>query len=192
MGVVYEAFDRDHGTTVALKCLPSGSPEAVARFKSEFRLLQDVHQENLVKLGDLVHEDGQLFFTMELVEGVSLVSYCWRLDRTSAERAEARVSAGPEDATLDDEPVQGIRLEVKRAKPPLVMPDETRLRSAFAQLVRALCALHAADKVHRDVKPNNVLVTRGGRVVLLDFGVVADLGACGETADDRLIGTPAY
>ena len=76
MGAVYEAFDRELQIRVALKCLPAARPDAFFRFKQEFRTLQHVHHVNLVRLGELVYERGQLFFTMELVDGCDIIAYC--------------------------------------------------------------------------------------------------------------------
>ena len=79
-----------------------------------------------------------------------------------------------------------------RPPKPILPFDERRLRSALVQLVRGLGALHEAQKVHRDVKPSNVLVDPQGRVVVLDFGLVLGLDADEEGGQDEgLAGTPA-
>ena len=69
--------------------------------------------------------------------------------------------------------------------------DEGRLRDVFRQVALGLSALHAAGKVHRDVKPSNVRVTPEARVVLLDFGLVFEVDSRNAT-EGNVVGTPAY
>ncbi|MFI6265299.1 protein kinase [Micromonospora sp. NPDC051006] len=67
--------------------------------------------------------------------------------------------------------------------------------SIAAQICSVLVAAHAASLVHRDLKPQNLMVTPSGVVKVLDFGVAALLGpaeASRLTATGRTLGTPAY
>jgi len=67
------------------------------------------------------------------------------------------------------------------------------LMSALPQLVRGLMYLHRAGKLHGDMKPSNVLVDRGGRVVVCDFGSVAEVsGTRGRRSSGSIGGTPVY
>src|SRR6185369_11613399 len=75
MGVVYDVFDRERKTRVALKTLRTLGGEQLMRFKNEFRALSDLHHVNLVSLGELIHHDGLWFFTMELIDGWDLLSH---------------------------------------------------------------------------------------------------------------------
>ncbi|NVB83279.1 MAG: protein kinase [Kofleriaceae bacterium] len=73
-----------------------------------------------------------------------------------------------------------------------VRGDNDKLRATLEQLVVGLTALHEAGFVHRDVKPSNVMVTRDGRVVLLDFGLVTNLDPQRQSIAHGPIGTVEY
>ncbi|MFC7030487.1 serine/threonine-protein kinase [Nonomuraea rubra] len=60
------------------------------------------------------------------------------------------------------------------------------------QLLEALRAAHAAGVLHRDVKPDNVLLTDDGRAVLTDFGIATTEDEAPVTRTGILIGTPAF
>jgi serine/threonine protein kinase/tetratricopeptide (TPR) repeat protein len=195
MGVVFEAFDRERNARVALKTLKRLSSrragaEALLRFKREFRALQDLHHRNLVTLGELISEGQQWFFTMELVEGSDFLAYV--RPRAPMESGGVRMVDVDErpSSSVDDAPVQFKRVVGRSVSTGLVL-DEARLRATLPQLASGLEALHAAGKVHRDIKPSNIRVTPAGRVVLLDFGLIAEASER-SSIDGEIAGTPAY
>ncbi len=168
-GIVYEAFDRKRATRVALKVLREAEGTTLYRFKREFRALADISHENLVGLDELLTDGRHWFFTMELVNGVSLIDYARPVPRTS-----------PDDRRRRD----GVL-------------DEARLRATVPQLVAALNAIHSLGIVHCDIKPSNVLVTPDGRVVVLDFGLVSENVLDNDDVEPGswnmdVLGTPAY
>ncbi|WP_260473722.1 serine/threonine-protein kinase, partial [Amycolatopsis balhimycina] len=60
------------------------------------------------------------------------------------------------------------------------------------QLASALAAAHAEGVVHRDISPNNVLVTTDGAAKITDFGVAHARGEGSATGRGLVVGTPAY
>jgi len=64
--------------------------------------------------------------------------------------------------------------------------------SLMEQIARGLAAAHAAGVVHRDLKPQNVLVTPEGQAKVMDFGIARSLDVTGMTRTGEMIGTPAY
>ncbi len=60
------------------------------------------------------------------------------------------------------------------------------------EIARALGAAHASQIVHRDVKPQNVLVDEEGAAKVTDFGIARSLAQEGLTADGRVLGTTDY
>ncbi|MBI2923103.1 MAG: protein kinase [Planctomycetes bacterium] len=139
-----------------------------------------------------------------------LVAPGQELDRTSAERLlrEARSAARlkhPGIVTIHDagvtegrhyftmDLIEGLGLD-ELLRPGQEPPLRDRV-DLVAQVAEALGCAHAHGIVHRDVKPANVLVDRGGRAHLTDFGLARDEETTADeslTATGALLGTPHF
>ena len=162
-GVVYEAFDTVREQVVAIKVLRNATPEALYRFKREFRSLTGIVHRNLVRLYELIAEDDQWLVSMELIRGTTFIEH---VRRETVEHWSGTL--------------------------PPMRADIGRLRVALAQLASGVMGLHNAGKLHRDLKPSNVLVADDRRVVVLDFGLVMDTDLRASEESTSTSGTPVY
>tara|TARA_R110002072_G_scaffold4238_1_gene29903 strand:- start:4722 stop:7265 length:2544 start_codon:yes stop_codon:yes gene_type:complete len=95
----------------------------------------------------------------------------------------------PQGPYLVLELLEGTPLEdLVRAGP--LEPD--RAVEILLQLCDALSAVHGAGLLHRDLKPDNVILRPDGTAVLLDFGVARDESAEQLTQTGQLVGTPNF
>lgn len=70
--------------------------------------------------------------------------------------------------------------------------DPTRARQLTTQILAGLAAIHAAGIIHRDIKPQNVLIGRDGIARVTDFGVAQAAIDVGLTTAGTTVGTAAY
>ncbi|MGI5220275.1 Stk1 family PASTA domain-containing Ser/Thr kinase [Nocardia sp. CA-290969] len=86
--------------------------------------------------------------------------------------------------------VQGGTLrELLRERGP--MPPHA-VRAVAEPVLAAIGVAHRAGLVHRDVKPENVLISDGGDVKIADFGLVRAVAAANTTSASVILGTAAY
>ena len=102
------------------------------------------------------------------------------------------IDAGEDDGqpfiVLEYVPGETLKQRIKGPRP-------LRVQEAVAyaiEVARGLQAAHDAGIVHRDVKPQNVLLDEDGAARVTDFGIARSLADEGLTADGRVLGTTDY
>jgi serine/threonine protein kinase/tetratricopeptide (TPR) repeat protein len=86
--------------------------------------------------------------------------------------------------------IDGRDLKNIRAERGKLQPEEAA--EIIEQVCRALDAAHAEGVIHRDLKPQNIMVDKHGRVVVMDFGIARSREMPGLTQTGVLVGTPEY
>ena len=195
MGSVYEVEDARSGGRVALKTLREAGPLALYLFKNEFRALADLTHPHLVGLYELGSTGETPWFTMELIDDAVDLAHHFRGAEHSSGLTwlTAQGDLDP-DATMPPAMFADLPSIPSEMPEPTPLPDGrlAELRVSLGQLADALETLHAAGRLHRDVKPSNVLVTPEGRAVLVDFGLVATLDGVSRVDPEVIAGSIPY
>ena len=212
MGVVYEARQETLGRRVALKVLPARSmldPRFAERFRIEAQAAARLQHPHIVPVIGLGEDAGIHYFTMQFIDGSGLDEIL--------EETQELVEAG-EDLSLSESAPAAVRLfttdigdgsssgsspdgqgeapSSTSPSPPSSRAGRRRYHRNVAriglQAADALAYAHAHGVLHRDVKPSNILLDRGGHAWITDFGLCRDGGSEGVTQTGDLIGTLRY
>jgi eukaryotic-like serine/threonine-protein kinase len=86
---------------------------------------------------------------------------------------------------IEGESLQSVVRRRKKLEP-------AEAANIVAQVCRALEAAHAENVIHRDLKPQNIMLDKSGRAYVMDFGIARSTLGAGMTQTGALIGTPDY
>lgn len=189
MGVVYRARQVSLNRIVALKILPASlgaTAKAISRFKKEAQAAARLHHTNIVPVYAQGEYEGHFYYAMELIDGQSL-------DRILHEDP-SRIVPTPAETPVPGE-------STKQASPPgdLSMTGSGARRAGYQRLALLIAAVaeglehaHSQGVIHRDVKPQNLLLGADGQLHITDFGLARLLNEPSLTISGEMLGTPAY
>lgn len=157
--MVYKARDLTHvNRIVALKKIrleaeDEGVPSTAIR---EISLLKEMNDPNIVKLYNIVHADGhKLYLVMEFLD-LDLKKYMEALPVSDGGRGKALPEGSQEMSRL------GL--------------GEAVVKKFMAQLLEGIRYCHSHRVLHRDLKPQNLLIDKEGNLKLADFGLARAFG----------------
>ncbi|BCS27375.1 cyclin-dependent serine/threonine-protein kinase CDC28 [Aspergillus puulaauensis] len=158
-GVVYKARELTHpNRIVALKKIrleaeDEGVPSTAIR---EISLLKEMNDPNIVRLLNIVHADGhKLYLVFEFLD-LDLKKYMEALP----------VSEGGRGKVLPDGSSLSRNLGL----------GDAMVKKFMAQLIEGIRYCHSHRVLHRDLKPQNLLIDRDGNLKLADFGLARAFG----------------
>lgn len=188
MGVVYLARQESLGREVALKLIRPEQlffPGARERFRREVETVARLAHPGIVPIYTVGEEGGIPYFAMERIVGCSLADVVEHLQHEPVAQLpgaafDRAIAACTGDATTE--------------APAALFAG--RWTEACLRIVRevaeALEHVHRRSVLHRDVKPSNIMLTRSGRVMLVDFGLSSAEGGERLTKAGSQLGSLAY
>ncbi|KAA3604278.1 MAG: hypothetical protein DWQ01_22630 [Planctomycetota bacterium] len=182
MGVVYRARRKASGEELALKLLHPGwqqKSHAMDRMRREASALKALDDPGILAIREVGEIDGRAYLAMDLLPGPSLADLIDCLQRLPP----ALPSAWPAALARQFPELQWLTRAGTWYGP---------LLHWFLQVAHALQAVHEAGILHRDVKPDNLILNRKGRLVLTDFGIAWMASSQVLTRPGDLVGSPAY
>ncbi|KAG7095997.1 hypothetical protein E1B28_006679 [Marasmius oreades] len=145
---VYKGYHEENRKAVAIKTVKRDklSAKLFENLQSEIQILKLLSHRHITRLIDIVRADNYIYLVMEYCSGGDLTNYIKKRGRVE---------------TLEYIPSLGA--------PPQYYPhprtgglDEVVVRSFLRQLGRALKFLRSRDLIHRDIKPQNLLLSPAG------------------------------
>lgn len=170
-GIVYRAHQASLGRDAAVKILSAhaaGSPERRERFVREALAASKVRHANVVSIYACAEQDGVPYIAMEHVAGQGLHE---AISRRREERARAVDVVDAAGLAVDD-PLVAARI--------------------CAKVALGLESCREKSVIHRDVKPQNILVDERGEPRIVDFGLARDDSLDALTLTGALAGTLHY
>jgi serine/threonine protein kinase/tetratricopeptide (TPR) repeat protein len=156
MGEIWLAEDGNMGRAVAYKKM-RGKPrdDQKDQFLREAQITGQLEHPGVVPIHDLSIDDetGQPFYVMKFIQGRTLSEIIKEY------HAPPRPGAAPRE-------VQGLRL-----------------LQVFLKLCETIAYAHSRGVIHRDIKPDNVMVGAYGETLVLDWGLAKPVGVPEETDD---------
>ena len=210
MGVVYQARQISLDRVVALKVIGDAlnRPEDIARFRREAQAVARLDHPNIARVHYVGQDRSLCYMAMEYVDGASLrrVLNVLESDRSATiESALEGLASGEAEAppVRFDDPTVTFDPSVHEPDGPVAPVFGPRSIATSAEHVRrsveiardaalALAHAHGRGVTHRDVKPENLLLDRDGRVRLIDFGLARFFEDVTVTSTGQLVGTPMY
>ena len=167
MGAVILARDKAIQRELAVKVMRpqiADSEEHRLRFLEEAQVTGQLEHPNIVPIHELgKDQDGNLYFTMKLVKGKSLGQILAEL-KTLDVRPSTRDRSGKAQAEAPDSS--------------LVTGDWSlaELLNTFLKVCDGIAFAHSKGVIHRDLKPDNIMVGEFGEVQIMDWGLAKVAG----------------